>query len=43
MGITRKFIKDIESLPRHIKQLELEECPNDVNDNYYNQHFYSRY
>jgi len=23
MGITRKFIKDIESLPRHMKQLEL--------------------
>jgi 5S rRNA maturation endonuclease (ribonuclease M5) len=30
MGMTRKFIKDIESLPRHIKQLELEECPNGV-------------
>src|SRR5664280_161178 len=24
MGITRKFIKDVESLPRHMKQLELE-------------------
>jgi 5S rRNA maturation endonuclease (ribonuclease M5) len=43
MGLTRKFIKDIESLPRHMKQLELEECPTDVNDNYYHQHFYSRY
>jgi 5S rRNA maturation endonuclease (ribonuclease M5) len=43
MGMTRKFIKDIESLPRHMEQLELEECPNDVNGNYYHQHFYSRY
>lgn len=25
MGITRKYIKDIESLPRHMHQLELEE------------------
>jgi len=43
MGITRKFIKDIESLPRHMKQLELEECPNDVNGSYYHQHFCFRY
>lgn len=35
MGITRKFIKDIESLPRHMKQLELEECPNGVNGSYH--------
>lgn len=27
MGITRRFIKDIESLPRHMEQLELEENP----------------
>jgi 5S rRNA maturation endonuclease (ribonuclease M5) len=27
MNITRKYIKDIESLPRHIKQLELELNP----------------
>jgi 5S rRNA maturation endonuclease (ribonuclease M5) len=27
MGITRRFIKDIESLPRHLEQLELEENP----------------
>ncbi|AEG17372.1 toprim domain-containing protein [Methanobacterium paludis] len=27
MGITRKYIKDIESLPRHMHQLELEEHP----------------
>ena len=43
MGITRKFIKDIEGLPRHMKQLELEECPNGVNDSYYHQHFCFRY
>lgn len=27
MGITRRYIKDIESLPKHIKQLELEINP----------------
>lgn len=27
MGITRRFIKDIESLPRHLEQLELQESP----------------
>lgn len=27
MNITRKYIKDIESLPRHLKQLELELNP----------------
>jgi 5S rRNA maturation endonuclease (ribonuclease M5) len=27
MGITRRFIKDIESLPRHLEQQELEESP----------------
>jgi 5S rRNA maturation endonuclease (ribonuclease M5) len=43
MGITRKFIKDIESLPRHMNQLELEECPNGVNGSYYHQHFCFRY
>jgi 5S rRNA maturation endonuclease (ribonuclease M5) len=43
MGMTRKFIKDVESLPRHMKQLELEECQNGVNGSYYHQHFYSRY
>lgn len=43
MGITRKFIKDIESLPRHMNQLELDECPYGVNDSYYQQHFSSRY
>jgi 5S rRNA maturation endonuclease (ribonuclease M5) len=43
MGITRRYIKDIESLPRHMKQLELEECPNGVNDSYYHQHFCFRY
>jgi len=43
MGITWKFIKDIESLPRHMKQLELEECPNGVNGSYYHQHFCFRY
>ena len=43
MGITRKFIKDIESLPRHMNQLELDECPNGVNGSYYHQHFCFRY
>ena len=43
MGITRRFIKDIESLPRHMKQLELEECPNGVNGSYYHQNFCFRY
>jgi 5S rRNA maturation endonuclease (ribonuclease M5) len=27
MGITRRYIKDIQSLPRHMEQLELEETP----------------
>ena len=27
MGMTRKYIKDIQSLPRHINQLELDVCP----------------
>ena len=27
MGITRRYIKDIQSLPRHLEQLELEENP----------------
>jgi 5S rRNA maturation endonuclease (ribonuclease M5) len=27
MGITRRYIKDIQSLPRHMEQLELEENP----------------
>ncbi|MDI6724728.1 MAG: toprim domain-containing protein [Methanobacterium sp.] len=27
MGISRKYIKDIESLPKHIRQLELENNP----------------
>lgn len=31
MGITRRYIKDIESLSRHLHQLELEECPYGVN------------
>jgi len=43
MGMTRKYIKDIESLPRHMKHLELEECQNDVNGSYYHQHFCFRY
>ena len=43
MGITRKFIKDIESLPRHMEQLELEENPNGVSDNFDHQRFCVRY
>jgi len=43
MGITRKFIKDIESLPRHMEQLELEERPNGVSDNFDHQRFCVRY
>jgi 5S rRNA maturation endonuclease (ribonuclease M5) len=43
MGITRRFIKDIESLPRHMKQLELDECPNGVNGSYNHQNFCFRY
>jgi 5S rRNA maturation endonuclease (ribonuclease M5) len=43
MGLTRKFIKDIESLPRHMKQLELEECPNGVSDSFDHQRFCFRY
>ena len=35
MGITRRYIKDIESLERHLRQLELEECPYGVTGNYY--------
>jgi 5S rRNA maturation endonuclease (ribonuclease M5) len=42
MGMTRKFIKDVESLPRYIKQLELEECPNGVTGSCH-QNFFSRY
>ena len=34
MGITRRYIKDIESLSRHLRQLELEECPYGVTGNY---------
>ncbi len=43
MGITRKFIKDIESLPRHMEQLELEEKPDGVSDNFDHQRFCVRY
>ncbi|UTB31535.1 MAG: toprim domain-containing protein [Methanobacterium sp. ERen5] len=43
MGITRKFIKDIESLPRHMEQLELEENPDGVCDNFDHQRFCVRY
>jgi 5S rRNA maturation endonuclease (ribonuclease M5) len=43
MGITRKFIKDIESLPTHMNRLELDECPNGVNGIYHHQHFCFRY
>ncbi len=35
MAITRRYIKDIESLPRHLHQLELEECPYGVSGQYY--------
>lgn len=42
-GITRKFIKDIESLPRHMEQLELEERPDGVSDNFDHQRFCVRY
>jgi len=35
MGITRRYIKDIESLSRHLHQLELEECPYGVTGQYY--------
>lgn len=35
MGITRRYIKDIESLERHVHQLELEECPYGVTGYYY--------
>ena len=37
MGITRRYIKDIESLSRHLRQLELEECPYGVTGNYHHQ------
>lgn len=43
MGITRKFIKDIESLPRHMEQLELEEWPDGVSDSFDHQRFCVRY
>lgn len=35
MGITRRYIKDIESLSRHLHQLELEEYPYGVTGDYY--------
>lgn len=35
MGITRRYIKDIESLPRHMEQLELDENPFDGQWYYY--------
>lgn len=34
MGITRRYIKDIESLSKHLHQLELEECPYGVTGQY---------
>ena len=34
MGITRRYIKDIESLSRHLHQLELEEYPYGVTGDY---------
>lgn len=43
MGITRRFIKDIESLEKHLRQLELEECPYGVTGNYYHQDSCLRY
>ena len=43
MGITRRYIKDIESLSRHLRQLELEEYPYGVTGNYYHQDFCLRY
>ena len=43
MGITRRFIKDIESLPRHLYQLELEECPYGVTGSYLSSDFCLRY
>jgi 5S rRNA maturation endonuclease (ribonuclease M5) len=39
MGITRRYIKDIESLPKHIEQLQLEERPHDDTGSYYHQNF----
>ena len=39
MGITRRYIKDIESLSRHLRQLELEECPYGVTGNYYSSFY----
>jgi 5S rRNA maturation endonuclease (ribonuclease M5) len=39
MAITRRYIKDIESLPRHLHQLELEECPYGVSGQYYHQDY----
>ncbi len=41
MGITRRYIKDIESLSRHLHQLELEEYPYGVTG-CYNPMFYGR-
>ncbi len=43
MGITRRYIKDIESLSRQLRQLELEEYPYGVTGNYYHQDFCLRY
>lgn len=43
MGITRRYTKDIESLSRHLRQLELEEYPYGVTGNYYHQDFCLRY
>ncbi|MCE5214785.1 MAG: hypothetical protein LLF83_08720 [Methanobacterium sp.] len=39
MAITRRYIKDIESLPRHLHQLELEECPYGVTGQYYRPYY----
>lgn len=39
MAITRRYIKDIESLPRHLHQLELEECPYGVSGRYYHPNY----
>ena len=43
MGITRRYIKDIEGLSKHLRQLELEECPYGVAGNYYHQDSCLRY
>lgn len=39
MAITRRYIKDIESLPRHLHRLELEECPYGVTGQYYHPNY----